>query len=228
MPAPGARRSEQLAEHARVSRVRSHREDFCKNWPSSVQNELKLVIRPVDFEPSLRLTGSSSSRPPTSPGLAASAADGASSQSSDALSIAVRSPSSGSLTAFEAELVAVFADLVVLLGLPKSMGEIYGFIFASAEPPTFADIEQKLGLSKGSVSQGLRALRELGAVKEDGGRTTEDSGMKMEDGGRETEDGRQRTQDVRKTEAPRVTHWVATTELRQLIGTLLLERQTPY
>ncbi|TAG26183.1 MAG: hypothetical protein EAZ36_07665, partial [Verrucomicrobia bacterium] len=69
------------------------------------------------------------------------------------------------LTPFEAEIVAVFADLVTLLGLPKSMGEIYGLIFASPEPLAFAVIEQKLRLSKGSVSQGLRSLRELGAIQ---------------------------------------------------------------
>ena len=117
-------------------------------------------------------------------------------------------PSSGAsdlrttgLSAFEAEIVAVFADLVVLLGLPKSMGEIYGLVFASAEPPTFADIEQKLGLSKGSVSQGLRALKELGAVSDVG---------------------------AGEGTAPRATHWKATTELRQLIGSLIRERVTPY
>ena len=108
-------------------------------------------------------------------------------------------PSAG-LTAFEAEIVAVFADLVVLLGMPKSMGEIYGLLFASAEPLTFAEIEQKLGLSKGSVSQGLRSLRDLGAVIEAG--DTEGTG--------------------------RTTHWLATTELRKLIGNLLREKLTPY
>ena len=145
---------------------------------------------------------------------------------------------SGELTSFESEIVAVFADLVVLLGLPKSMGEIYGFVFASAEPPTFADIEQKLGLSKGSVSQGLRALRELGAVSEAGAT----DGSKFENGNLKPElrsdfqTSGLRPQ-VSSSSAPsasplpapgRATRWVATTELRQLIGTLLRERLTPY
>jgi len=117
---------------------------------------------------------------------------------------------SSGLNAFEAELVAVFADLVVLLGLPKSMGEIYGLVFASAEPPTFADIEQKLGLSKGSVSQGLRALKELGAVREALTQNDKEQG------------------EGAAPLTPRATRWVATTELRQLIGTLLRERLTPY
>lgn len=101
-------------------------------------------------------------------------------------------------TPFEAEIVAVFSDLVTLLGLPKSMGEIYGLIFASSEPLLFSDIERKLRLSKGTVSQGLRSLRELGAVQGVGG------------------------------EGERRERWVATIELRKLIGTILRERLVPY
>jgi DNA-binding transcriptional regulator GbsR (MarR family) len=101
-------------------------------------------------------------------------------------------------TAFEADIVAVFADLVTLLGLPKSMGEIYGLIFASPEPLAFTDIERKLQLSKGTVSQGLRSLRELGAIQGVG------------------EEGERREK------------WVATVELRQLIGTILRDRLVPY
>ncbi len=115
----------------------------------------------------------------------------------------------------------MFADLVVLLGMPKSMGEIYGLVFASAEPPTFAEIEHKLGLSKGSVSQGLRALRELGAVRDAGQQPGEEDRGQMRS--RSEEPGKER-----KAEATRATRWVATIELRQLIGTLLRERLTPY
>lgn len=147
------------------------------------------------------------------------------------------SSSSPSLSAFEAEIVAVFADLVGLLGLPKSMGEIYGFVFASVEPPTFADIEQKLGLSKGSVSQGLRALRELGAVRDAGSEEQGAGEGKDETGNREPEEiqpagpagsSLPAPRSTLQPASPRATRWVATTELRQLIGTLLRERLTPY
>jgi DNA-binding transcriptional ArsR family regulator len=50
--------------------------------------------------------------------------------------------------------------------VPKSVAAIYGIVFASPEPLSFADIETRLNLSKGSISQGLRVLREVGAVKE--------------------------------------------------------------
>lgn len=60
---------------------------------------------------------------------------------------------------------ALFGDLTPLLGLPASYGQIYGLLYGSVRPLSFGEIEAKLELSKGSVSQGLRALREVGAVR---------------------------------------------------------------
>jgi DNA-binding transcriptional regulator GbsR (MarR family) len=68
--------------------------------------------------------------------------------------------------AFERALVAFFEETTDLLGVPKSVAAIYAVIFASSEPVSFAEIEARLDLSKGSVSQGLRVLREVGAVRE--------------------------------------------------------------
>ena len=68
------------------------------------------------------------------------------------------------LTGFEREIVDVFVGLAHAVGLPKSYGEIYGLLFASPRPLSFGAIQERLELSKGSVSQGLRALREIGAV----------------------------------------------------------------
>lgn len=67
---------------------------------------------------------------------------------------------------FETALVDFFVDAAELLGVPKSVAAIYGIVFASPAPLSFADIESRLDISKGSVSQGLRVLREVGAVKE--------------------------------------------------------------
>ncbi len=67
---------------------------------------------------------------------------------------------------FESQLVAFFVDAAELLGVPKSVAAIYGIVFASPEPLSFANIEARLDFSKGSISQGLRALREIGAVRE--------------------------------------------------------------
>ncbi|MCX6952809.1 MAG: ArsR family transcriptional regulator [Verrucomicrobia bacterium] len=70
------------------------------------------------------------------------------------------------MVAFEAEVVDFFVDAVEVIGLPKSVAAIYGIIFAAPEPLTFADISNRLDLSKGSISQSLKVLREMGAVKE--------------------------------------------------------------
>jgi DNA-binding MarR family transcriptional regulator len=67
--------------------------------------------------------------------------------------------------AFQVECVELFARLVQVLGLPRSIGQIYGMLYASPLPLSFSDIVQQLGISKGSASQGLRALREVGAIR---------------------------------------------------------------
>ena len=72
-------------------------------------------------------------------------------------------PSVGPL---EAQVIQIFVDGGKVLGLPRSLGEIYGLLFISPEPLSLDDLVERLGISKGSASQGLRALRELGAVRE--------------------------------------------------------------
>ena len=67
--------------------------------------------------------------------------------------------------AFEVALVDFFVRGAELLGAPRSVAAIYGIVFASPEPLSFADVEARLDISKGSVSQGLRVLREIGAIK---------------------------------------------------------------
>lgn len=70
------------------------------------------------------------------------------------------------LSEFEALVIDFFCDGVRLLGLPKSIGEIYGLLYVSQEALSLDDLVSRLGISKGSASQGLKMLRELGAVKE--------------------------------------------------------------
>ncbi len=65
----------------------------------------------------------------------------------------------------ESEIIEYFVSFVQLLGLPKSVGQIYGTLFASADPLVMDEIITRLGISKGSASQGLSLLRTLGAVK---------------------------------------------------------------
>lgn len=71
-----------------------------------------------------------------------------------------------SLEGLERQIVDVFVDGVKVLGLPRSIGEIYGVLFISPTPLSLDDLVERLGISKGSASQGLRALKGLGAVRE--------------------------------------------------------------
>ena len=104
---------------------------------------------------------------------------------------------SGAVAELENEIVAHFADLAAMLALPRSYGQIYGLLFASTQPLSFTDIVERLELSKGSVSQGLRALREVGAIH-----PAEGSDWRRE-------------------------HFVAETEIRALIGGYLKESIQP-
>jgi Predicted transcriptional regulators len=66
---------------------------------------------------------------------------------------------------FTRECVEFFAELVHVLGLGRSVGQIYGLLFASPRALSFTDIADALDISRGSTSQGLNFLRELGAVR---------------------------------------------------------------
>jgi DNA-binding transcriptional regulator GbsR (MarR family) len=73
------------------------------------------------------------------------------------------------LTAVQQQVVDFFVDGVRVLGLPRSLGEIYGLLFITPDPLSLDDLVRILGISKGSASQGLRTLRTLGAVREASG-----------------------------------------------------------
>jgi DNA-binding transcriptional regulator GbsR (MarR family) len=49
--------------------------------------------------------------------------------------------------------------------MPRSIGEIYGFLFAQAQPQPMEILIRRLSISVGSASQGLKLLKSIGAVK---------------------------------------------------------------
>ena len=69
------------------------------------------------------------------------------------------------LSPTQREIVLVCAEAVQQFGLANSVGQIFGVIYGSPRPLAFADVAASLELSKGSVSVGLRFLRDLGAIK---------------------------------------------------------------
>ena len=72
---------------------------------------------------------------------------------------------SAPLSEFELESIDLFIRSVAVLGLPRSIGEIYGFLFAQPEPQPMDVVIRRLGISIGSASQGLKFLKSIGAVK---------------------------------------------------------------
>ena len=74
-------------------------------------------------------------------------------------------PKASSLSDLEVESIEMFINFLRLLGWPKSVGEIYGLLFVSFEPLAMDDIMVRTGMSLGAASQGLKLLREFGAVR---------------------------------------------------------------
>ena len=62
-------------------------------------------------------------------------------------------------------MIDIFVRGAGLIGLPRSIGEIYGLLYCSPEPINFDQIADRLQISRGSVSMGLKVLRQIGAVK---------------------------------------------------------------
>ena len=84
-----------------------------------------------------------------------------------AASTARSSPSNSAVLApVEVEVIGLFVNAVKVLGMPKSVGEIYGMLFIAPEPLPLDALVDRLEISKGSASQGLKVLRAFGAVKQ--------------------------------------------------------------
>ena len=69
------------------------------------------------------------------------------------------------LNPVEVEVIHLFVQLTRVMGKPPSVAEIYGLLFVSPRPMSQDDFCDRLNLCKGSASQGLRYLLDLGAVR---------------------------------------------------------------
>jgi HTH-type transcriptional regulator, glycine betaine synthesis regulator len=65
----------------------------------------------------------------------------------------------------ERGVIEIFVSAADVLGFPRSLGELYGLAYISPHPIHLAEVCERLKISKGSASQGLRTLRDLGALK---------------------------------------------------------------
>ncbi len=127
-------------------------------------------------------------------------------------------PHAGPRSAFQTECVAFFAEVVQVFGVPRSLGQIYGLLYASPEPLSFSDIVERLDISKGSASQGLQLLRSLGAInvaRPRGGGEREPEGRREADHPAGDGDGSRRVA------------YEPELSLRRLVGGVLRERVAP-
>ena len=72
---------------------------------------------------------------------------------------------SAASTEVERGVIDLFMSVADLLGLPRSVGALYGALFVSPRPMHMDELREHLRLSKGATSQGLRLLRGFGAVR---------------------------------------------------------------
>ena len=74
-------------------------------------------------------------------------------------------PAPRALDPVEVETIDLFVQFCRALGQPRSYAEIYGLLFVAHEPLPMDTLIERLNLSKGSASQGLKYLADLGAVR---------------------------------------------------------------
>lgn len=101
------------------------------------------------------------------------------------------------ISGVERDVIEHFVEISRALGQPRSFAEIYGLLFISPHPLAMDDLCERLEISKGSVSQGLKFLRDIGAVNEV------------------------------EIEEDRRTHYEAVAELRHLAGRFLRDQIGP-
>jgi len=77
----------------------------------------------------------------------------------------IKTAPSQAWSGLEAEVIGLLVQLSRIIGQPRSYAEIYGMLFMSSEPMTMDKLIERLGISKGSASQGLNFLRKAGAVR---------------------------------------------------------------
>jgi HTH-type transcriptional regulator, glycine betaine synthesis regulator len=69
------------------------------------------------------------------------------------------------LSPAELKLVENWVQLADSLGLPKSLAQIYGLVFSSRKSVSAQDCVEALKISRSSAGQGLKALRDIGAIR---------------------------------------------------------------
>ena len=64
------------------------------------------------------------------------------------------------------EMIEAGGRLAQTLGMPRSLGQIYGLLYLATEPLALDGIAEMLQISKASVSTGTRQLASFGAIRQ--------------------------------------------------------------
>lgn len=69
------------------------------------------------------------------------------------------------MNSFETRMTDLGVSAATAFSLPKSVGAIFGLVFASPRPIGLDDLIRKLEISRGSASMGLNFLLKMGAIQ---------------------------------------------------------------
>ncbi len=78
---------------------------------------------------------------------------------------ATRSPGPAPLAPAQVAMIGKLVELADNLGVPRSLAQIYGLLFTSSRPLDAQACADILQISRSSAGQGLRTLKDLGAIR---------------------------------------------------------------
>jgi len=74
-------------------------------------------------------------------------------------------PKPSGLSPFVRRCVEDAGNITQSFGMGRVLGQIYAYLYFSASPRCLADMQEALGISKGSASTGVRQLEQWAAVR---------------------------------------------------------------
>lgn len=84
---------------------------------------------------------------------------------SSSADISQAAPKAYRLKAANLRLIENWVELADALGIARSLAQIYGFLFVSPHPVSAQDCVEALKISRSSAGQGLKALKDAGAIR---------------------------------------------------------------
>jgi len=69
------------------------------------------------------------------------------------------------LGGLEHEIIAYWVRIATQLGYPRSVGEIFGYVFITETPVNADDLVERLRISRSGAGQGLKTLLDIGAIR---------------------------------------------------------------